>query len=331
MPSVTLDRLKQDLHDIYLPPAGAVATYRKIRQVINEFEIHAKCKLASDLTAPAVSKWLQKFPDRKPVTTFTLLSSLRRACNYAQKNGWLRVTPFEVRKLNDWVRDYDPGDDEEAKERHHSIEDLRKVLALLKVRSLRSWEGHRLFALACATLYTGARAREVQCSEVKDWDLNEGLFYIRKNERRTLKTQKSKRVVELPGELIDVMSAWVPKTDSDWAFPGARRFTPWEGGGPGRKPLDQLKAIGSELGIHGMTFLSCRHSYVTHSAAFGIPELLTQELCGHTKRETTKRYRGKDRDNRKQAVNRVTFGLSVFEPMGGEEHGKEVRQTARRA
>lgn len=130
MPSTTLTRLIDELRGLYVPPHGAVATFRKIRQVLREFERAAGSRKTSDLTAPAIGRWLAAFPDRSPATAYTLLSSFRRACSYCVHSGYLRKSPFDFRKLSDWIRDYDPHD-AKATPRHHPLADLKRVLAAL--------------------------------------------------------------------------------------------------------------------------------------------------------------------------------------------------------
>lgn len=309
MPSVSIDRLIGELEGLYVPPSGAVATFRKMRQVLREFAAHAGAKRATDLTAPAIGRWLAAFPARTPATSYTLLSSFRRACSYAVHCGYLRTSPFEFRRLSDWIRDYDPRERKAA--RHHPLGDLKRAFAGLADEAARSWEAHRLFALAATTALTGARALEVQASRRADYDLRGRAFQVRPNERRRLKTKKSRREVVLPGELLPILERWLPEAGSEWAFPGARRRTPWMGGAPGRKPLDRLKAAGERFGVEGLTFQSLRHSYVTHSQGpWRVPDLLTQQLCGHTRRETTEGYRGFDRANALEAVAGISLGLA---------------------
>ena len=312
MPAVAIQRLRTELELLYKPPFGAVATWRKIRQVMDELERVSGVKKTSDLRPPAVAAWVAAFPARKPATAFTLLSSLRRACSYAKSQGWLKSSPFEFRAIPDWLRDYDPEDQaDDPAQRHHSLADLSRVLSHLAGEASKGWEYHRLFALALATAETGARAREIQCSLVADFDLAGRIFSVRPNDRRRLKTRRSKRRVPLPAEVVAALDDWLPLTGSIWAFPGSRRRSPWAGGSPGRKPLDRLKAAGLACGLPNLTFLSLRHSYLTHaSGPWGIPDLISQKIAGHTQRKTTEGYRGFDRANALAAVESISFGIT---------------------
>ncbi len=318
MPSVPLSRLRADLQALYVPPSGAPATWKKIRQALDEFE-RLGCRRTSDLTPTAVARWLAARPGRAPATAYTLLSSLRRACTYARHMGWLKASPFAFRRLGDWVRDHDPsrprdddgpGGDDDGPARHHPIADLARAFTLLRSESPHAWENHRLFAVSATTYLTGARALEVQAAKAADFDLVRRLFSIRPNERRRLKTRASRRRVPIPAELAAILGAWLPLAASPWAFPGVTRVGPWTGGAPGRKPLDRLRRAGERAGVAGLTFLSLRHSYITHSVGWGVPDLVTRQIAGHTSRATTDGYRGRDPANLIAAVGPVTLGLA---------------------
>lgn len=325
MMAVPIERLRTDLEALYLPPFGAPSTWRKIRQVLDEMARYAGVRETSDLTPPAVGKWLRAFPDRSPATARTLLSSFRVACSYSVRQGWLHSSPFDQRKLRDWLRDYDP-DEDDPPQRHHSIVDLCRVLGDLQRDAAVGWKQHRLFALASITAMTGARAKEVQAAQVADFDLVERVFFVRPNARRRLKTRRSKRRVPLTGESVKILADWLPITGSVWAFPGARMNGPWIHGGPGYRPLDELKAAGERSGVNGLTFLSLRHSFITHSAGpWQVPDLISQRIAGHTSRKTTDGYRGFDRENVLSAVASISFGLTL--PKEGEKHGQATGTT----
>lgn len=310
MQPVKLHALRDELRPLYLPPFGAVATFKKVRQVLDEVEAQADARTTADLTPTTVGRWVVANPGRSHPTARSLLSSLRRVCSYAIHRGYLQASPFDFRPLADWIRDLEPDAETPPKVRHHPIDDLRRAFAAMRTSAGEGWRPHRLYALAVATAMTGARAREVQCSRVDDWDLPGRLFAIRPNDRRRLKTRPSRRRVPLPPELAEVLARWLPLTACEWAFPGTLRRGPWQGGYPGTKPLDELKAAGLAAGVSGLTFLSLRHSYITHSeGAWRVPDLLTRRFAGHTRRETTEGYRGFDPANGRAAVESITLGL----------------------
>ena len=63
----------------------------------------------ADLTGATVAKLVaSRPPDQSPATTKSLLRSLRTACAYAVGAGYLRVSPFTLRKT--WLRSLGPQD-----------------------------------------------------------------------------------------------------------------------------------------------------------------------------------------------------------------------------
>jgi integrase len=305
---VSIDRLKADLFALHSPPLGSLATWKIYRQILEELEAHAGVKTVQDITPIALAEWVRSCPKNR-ANAWKLLSALRHACNYAHLQGWLKVSPFAFRPMERWIT----GEEEELdspKIRHHGLEDLTRVMNGLRAEAESSWHAHRLFALAFTTLMTGARAREVQASKREDYDLGTGWFKVRANERRRLKTKRSKRDVPMPAELVSTLSRWFPESASEWAFPGQERVGPWLGGDSGFKPLDKLKKAGLRYGLTGLTFQSLRHSYITHCEAWGIPELIIQRLSGHTRPETTRGYRGFDAENLRRAIAPICLNLA---------------------
>jgi integrase len=293
MRSVPIALLRDEIESLHTPPFGSVATWKIARQILD-----------------GLAAWIRSDP-KGPANTYKLLSSLRHTCNYAVLKGWLKTSPFAFRKLDAWVRDHNPdGDDDEPVVRHHPLSELTRVLLGLQSDAAQGWQSRRLFTLAATTFLTGARAREIQGSRVEDYDLVEGWLKIRPNAKRRLKTKSARRKVPLTSELTDVLSAWMPLAESEWAFPGERRLGPWMTGMSGRTPVDRLKQAGERYGLKGLTFQSLRHSFITHSAGpWGLPDLLSQRIAGHTRRETTEGYRGFDATNVREAISAIFIGL----------------------
>jgi integrase len=311
MKGVSIEVLKRDLEIFYRPPLGAVATFKVVRQILDELQKSSEVLLTTDITPTALVEWVTKYP-KGPANARKLLGSLRHACNYAQLKGWLTVSPFAFRPMEKWIVDDRDDDEQEFNEqtRHHPLEDLTRVIRGMQAEAAGSWHAHRLFALATTTFLTGARAKEVQGAKITDFQLTERWFLVRVNERRRLKTKKSKRRVPMPLELVSVLAEWLPRSLSPWAFPGVMRLGPWLTGCDGYRPVDKLKAVGERYGVEGLTFQSLRHSYITHSEGpWGIPNLITQRIAGHTRPETTAGYRGFDRANLQSAIEPISLGL----------------------
>ena len=312
MRAVSIDRLREDLRSLYSPPLGSEATWKIYRQILDELSRFCGVKKTSDLTVTAVASWVRACP-KGPKNAWKLLSALRHACNYCIHQNWLTASPFSFRPLDRWIPDLEADETGEKPDtRHHSLAELRALMVGLQAEALTSgcWRKHRLFALALTTLLTGCRAREVQCAKVEDFDLEAGWFRVRPNEARRLKTRKSRRDIPLPAEAVATLKRWLPMAGCAWAFPGKMRVAPWQGGTAGFKPLDQLKRACERFGLRPMRFRDFRHCYVEQSATgWGIPELVTQTITGHSQPSMTRQYRGFDRANLASAIAPICLGL----------------------
>jgi integrase len=292
----------------YQPPFHAKTTCRLMRQTTREIVQHGALSTTQDLSPAAIFRWMKAHPERSRVTTAVHLRNLRALCNFAVGRSYLTASPFSFNAtLKKAV-----GAKKETKERHHSLVSVGKVLAHLRDNAKGSWEGHRLYALASLVAFTGARALEAQFAEVEDFDLVEGFFAIKPKPKHPLKTPKSEREVPMPMDLIGIVEGWLPSARSSWAFPGVKRMGPWIGGLSGYRPLCRLKQAGEAVGVKGFTFLSLRHSFITHgSGPWHLGDRVIQQIAGHTLVTTQDEYRGRDRDNLRSAVRDVRYPMAA--------------------
>ena len=87
---------------LYAEPMRARATRAKIRHAL-ELVAELGVTTTADLTPALVARLIASRPtDQSPATTDGLLRSLRVACTYAVGAGYLRVSPFTLRKT--WLR-----------------------------------------------------------------------------------------------------------------------------------------------------------------------------------------------------------------------------------
>lgn len=287
MPSKPFAEFSAELDAVYRA-RGVKATAQKMRQALREFGELPAVETTADMTPPNFAAWINAHPGRKPNTTHSLLSYLRTATNYAEKMRYLAAEPFKAIPLAKWVRTVEP----DAK-RHLTLAEIARVFAHLKARKA-SWEGHRLYALFAVVAYTGIRRMEALHLACADCIFDHGCISIRPRGRR-LKTRKSAQPVPMSDRLAEILREWIPRTGSEWLIPGRRGRVPWTGGGPGCKPLDQLKAAGEAAGVEGLTFLTLRHSWATHAeSAWGFGEAMIQRNLRHTRRDTQDHYRQPD-------------------------------------
>ena len=302
----TFRALADEFLTIYEPPGRAATTCRLMRQTIRELSEDPLLIHAADLSPAALWRWIRRYPERTPITTALHLRNLRCFAGYAVGRGALPSSPFAYDRTLRKLANAKKTD----RRRHHSLAQIGCVLGHLRDRSAGSWEGGRLFALASLVAYTGVRAQEAQFAEVSDFDLADGFFRVEPKAAHRLKTDSSERDVPIPPPLASVLAAWLPRARSTWAFPGVKRLGPWTSGMVGSRPVDRLQGAGLAVGVRGFTFLSLRHSYITHgSGPWGLGSIQIQQIAGHSIEDTQRHYLGRDRTNLRAAVAMVSFPI----------------------
>jgi integrase len=281
-----------------------IATYRKMRQVLEEFS--SLCPTTDKLDPVAIASWMSAHRDRAAWTHRSLLSTLRSACSYGDFKRYLR-NPFGFRPLDKWI----PADElEEAEDfrRHRSAEEVRRVLARADLEALTGdWDARRLRAAIYAWAFTGAGKLEVLGLRVCDLDLPGRLIRVRSHSRRRLKTGARHAVLPVAEPLAVVLGDWLPRTGCEWLFPHKLRTGPWFHGRPGKRPLDEAKALGDRAGVEGLTILDFRHTIGTLAEGWGIGELMLQRLLRHARRQTQQHYRHPDLELMRQAAEKIRF------------------------
>jgi integrase len=271
---------------LYTPPIRRIATFRKMRQALEEFS--AVCPTTADLGPATIARWVVLHQSRRPESNLSLLRTLRAACTYGMLCHYLEANPFDWRSPTAWI-DWDV---EELPPPVHSGEEVDRVLTVADAEAQAGcWRAARLRAVVYAFAFTGARRRELLGLAVADVDLVAGTITIRTNRRRGLKTRKSAARLPIAAELGNVLAEWIPLTGSEWLFPGVRRKAPWLEGPHGDKALDQVKALGLRAGVPGLTIQSFRHTFASLSEGWGIGELALQRILRHTRIRTQRAYR----------------------------------------
>jgi integrase len=304
MPAIRYARFRAEVEELYQDPDIARKTYLQMRQILGEFEAIGIMK-TSQMDELAIVRWKKAHPDRGSWRVRSLLLTWRAACNIAARKGYLRVSPFTVRKMDHWIKPAEPqcvG--------HHPLASIGLVMRHLRDRSAGSWEDHRLYALAATVAWTGVRAGEAQHAMVADFRLFDGVLMI--DPRRRRKTRASAQPVPIAPALDAIVRPWLPLAGSVHAFPGTRRRTPWTGGSPGSKPLDRLKAAGLAVGVEGFTFQSLRHSWATHAEGpWDMTDPQIQRNLRHTTIRTSRHYRHADLPNLRVIGSKVAIPMGV--------------------
>jgi integrase len=238
-------------------------------------------------------------------TTNGLLAAFRTACGLARERGWISTQALDraVCRVRSGLQ---------TRARHHSRETIARVLGSLR-ESRGTWEGGRLYALACTYAYTGVRLREGLRLELADLDLERGFLFVRPG--ADLKTERSAAPVPCPRVLVGVLEEWVPRAGSRWVFPNLGRTGPWTGGTYGKRPTDRLVAAGQAMGVAGFTPLSLRHSLATHYTNYwGLSEKQLQQVLRHTTVLTQRHYVHADLVNLAELVRDFRFDAGRSRP-----------------
>ena len=272
----------------------------------------------ADLTMATITRMIADHPERSPNTTRGLLGYARVVCNYAAGMGYVYVSPFQLRKLNAWVRRSKP-----KQKKHHSREDIRRVLDYMRNdigirQGWAQWEARRLFALTATVALTGLRAREAQCLRTADVDLETRIISVVSTPDNRTKTEAAEDVVPMPKALVPILSEWLlyrtqapPDFPIDptcpFMFPTRDRRRPWTSGEPGRKPVHRLKAVAALAGVPDFTFLSLRHSWATHALWWKLGPGTVKRVLRHTTERTQAHYTHDDIADLTDSVENVDY------------------------
>ncbi len=315
---VPWDKFEADFLSMYQAPHAAPATKRKMVQVLAQVR-SLGITSTDQLDVPMVARYASARPPGQSEWTLQAhLMCLRTICSYAEAAGFLRVSPFRIRKLSYWVKP-----PELDGKRHWSREEIRRLLDLLandvKERTgWGQWRARRLQVAVAIIAYCGLRKTECLRLHVSDIDLDAGIIDLRPHGQK-LKTVGSQKIVPMPDALLPIVRDWLQhRMDApfgyplprscDWLIPTLNRKAPWVSGHIKSKPSERIKSAGARAGLEGLTFHSLRRSLATHLEYFGAGEAAIQRVLRHSSGETTKRfYRRADAINLRATVAGVEF------------------------
>jgi len=174
-----------------------------------------------------------------------------------------------------------------------------------------NWQRHRLRALVYFEAYTGARLEEVLYLEWSEIDLDQAIAWLNAKIDNQLKTPGSEAPVGLSDALVAVLKEWKQQATCSFVFPNMMNHRPWTGGGPGHKPLDQLKAMAKRAGIEHANWLMFRHTLTTlGKSSFGLTEEQVKAALRHTTTHTQRTYTHDDLEGLRQTANAIRFAES---------------------
>jgi integrase len=292
---------------LYAPPMRRRGTRDKTRQVLAEFA--RLCPRTADLSPATIADWIGQYPDRAPATVDGLLRHLSAVCTYGASRAYL-VDPFDFRPVSSWLpADLLDRSDSDPFPRHRTAAEIGQVLRQADSEALSArWEALRLRAVVYTLAFTGAHKTEVLGLRTSDVDLAGGLLSIRSHGRRRLKTRARSARLPIAGPLAEVLAGWSPLTGCEWLFPHRYRSGPWLHGSAGRRPIEEVRALGDRAGVPGLTLVAFRHSFATLAESWGIGELMLQRLLRHARPRTQDHYRHADLEAMRAAAGKVRFG-----------------------
>lgn len=174
------------------------------------------------------------------------------------------------------------------------------------------WYAHRRRALVWLLAATGLRASEALCA--RDIDFDGEILEVTSSWKRT-KTRAARQPVPVIEEAARRILEWIEiRGESRWLFPQSTTDRPWAGGGPGYKPLDQIKSLGRRAGVNGVTMQSFRHTFATIAEIWGLSETQIQRILRHTTPLTQQHYRHSDRQVLAAIAKKISFDRETLLP-----------------
>jgi integrase len=304
--------------ELYKPSIRSKHTARGMRDAL-DYMPPLGVRDTSHLTIGLIARWVESCsPELSANTVRARLRAIRVYCNLAVKQGWLKISPFDVRPMAAWVR---PGPRRSKK--HHSRAEIKHVLDEMarQAREFTGWDGwhaKRLYFLTSLLAHTGLRAGEAYHLHVEDLDLDHAFLSVVSRAENRLKTYASAAVIPLAPPMIPIAREWLkhrmsvpPGFPHDpecvWLVPTADRRHPWTSGYPGSKPRDRMAIVGRQCGIDGFNPLSLRHSFATHLMGAGCGPSQLRRILRHSNNDTQEYYLHDDLDDLRDAVSGIEF------------------------
>lgn len=316
---IPFDEFTHELLLNYDPSLRAKGTRRAMEDVLKALTALG-VQSTADLTVGLIAKYVAAQPQHLSGQTVTgRLRYLQTACTYAFKSGYVRMSPFLIKPMRQWIRKTPP-----RRKQFHTQAEVHKVLEVLRNQAENStgwkqWKSRRTYALAATLAYTGGRSGEITWLELDDIDLTGRRLHIRNKAEHRLKTgQSSERTVIIPPPLVPILTDWLTHRldrppgftfdeSSRWLFPTARATRPWISGSPGGRPRDALIAAGVAAGVAGFNPLSLRHTCATALMYGGATESVIMQQLGHTNLTTQNHYKHRQEEMLRSIVDKLVY------------------------
>jgi integrase len=237
---------------------NSATTYEFYRSFLQTFvDLHGAVRVR-DLKPYHVTRWFEARPRWNPSTRRCAVTALKRALNWAVKEGYLSTNPLrEVVKPPVQHRDKVVSDEE-----HKAITEAVHDKAFQEF----------LFAMRS----TGARPGEVASVTAQQVNLGTGTWTFKRH--KTVKKTNKARVVFLTPEMIELCRHLIAQHPEGPLFLNSRG-TPWS-----RNALRcRFRRLRKKLNLErGFVPYSYRHTFTTEGLEAGVPIATMAELLGHT-------------------------------------------------
>jgi integrase len=324
MPAIPIARFEREVIENYLGRGKSPNTTKQFRQILRELSAVGVAK-TSHVTDTAICRWIAAWPERSPETFKSHLRALSSLCTRMKKKGYLRIDPFDVDGISEWIR----ADARPSKPRRRwskPADEIKRVLALATAEAQAGgWVAGRLEAYFHTLFLTGARPGEIQRLRIVDFHRRQRTIEIvahwitgKSGRRSWWKPKTIGSAAELPigDHLVDLLADWTQRVkfgsrrgrlkirDCEWLFPGKMLWGPWINGTTGESPLDQVAALGLRAGVSGLTNKAARKGLGTY-AEIGMTPQGRRKYFRHSDDATGDLYDENDIESRRGDAIRI--------------------------
>lgn len=221
-----------------------------------------------DLKPYHVTHWFEQHTRWNQSTRRCAVASVKRALNWAVKEGYLEVNPLrDVVKPAVLHRDTVISDEDHAK-LHDSASDepFKQFLAALRA--------------------TGCRPGEIAAVTAKDVDLGAGTWTLKRH--KTVTKTNRPRVVFLTQDMVDLSRTLIEKHSEGPLFRN-RRGLPWTK----NSIRCRFRRLRTKAKVSkGVVAYAYRHTFATAGLEAGVPLATVAELLGHTSTKMVSEHYG---------------------------------------
>lgn len=266
-----------------------------------------KIKLSQLDRRLVISKTLDPILERgSKVQANKTLSVLKQMFDFGIQRGWLDNNPLTGTKRQVI------GGNESSRDRHLSLTEVKTVFERLPQLGV----SHQVITILKLILLTGCRVNEVASAKWREFDFDNQLWTIPKENVKAKKGKEKEHYVPLNDHLIallDEAKKAYAYLNSEYVFPSLSCTTV----APGIKPIDKrsvaraVKRHIEELGVEPFTPHDLRRTTATMLSELGVDPIVVEKILNHELMGVMAVYnRHQYMDKRKEAMKCLSIHLS---------------------